>query len=49
MRDLLKAFTDVAGAIITLDALHTQADTTQAVLGRHADYVMTVNANMPTL
>jgi predicted transposase YbfD/YdcC len=49
VRDLLKAFTDLAGAVITIDALHTQHDTAQVVLDRHADYVMTVKGNMPTL
>jgi hypothetical protein len=32
-----------------VDALHMQSDTAQAITGRHADYVMTVKANMPTL
>ena len=41
----LKAFASLAGAVITIDALHTQADTAQAILGRHADYVMTVKGN----
>jgi len=49
VRELLKAFTDLAGAVITIDALHTQADTAQVILARHADYVMTVKGNMPTL
>jgi predicted transposase YbfD/YdcC len=49
VRELLKAFADLAGAVLTIDALHTQHDTAQAVLGRGADYVMTVKANMPTL
>jgi len=49
VRELLKAFTDLAGAVITVDALHTQSDTAQAITGRHAGYVMTVKANMPTL
>jgi predicted transposase YbfD/YdcC len=49
VRELLKAFAGLAGAVITIDALHTQADTAQAILDRHADYVMTVKANMPTL
>ena len=44
VRDLLKAFADLAGAVITIDALHTQGDTAQAVLDREADYVMTVKA-----
>jgi predicted transposase YbfD/YdcC len=49
VRDLLAAFTDLAHAVITLDALHTQHDTAQLILGRHADYAMTVKGNMPTL
>jgi predicted transposase YbfD/YdcC len=49
VRDLLKAFASLAGAVITIDALHTQHDTAQVITGRHADYVMTVKANMPTL
>src|SRR5438874_8145684 len=42
VRDLLKAFASLAGAVITIDALHTQSDTAQVILGRGADYVMTV-------
>ena len=49
VRDLLRAFASLAGAVITIDALHTQHDTAQVVTGRGADYVMTVKANMPTL
>ena len=49
VRELLKAFADLAGAVITIDALHTQHDTAQAILARKADYVMTVKGNMPTL
>jgi predicted transposase YbfD/YdcC len=49
VRELLKAFTDLKDAVITMDALHARHDTAQAVLARHADYVMTVKANMPTL
>jgi predicted transposase YbfD/YdcC len=49
VRELLKAFADVAGAVFTIDALHTQHDTAQLIIGRRADYVMTVKANMPTL
>jgi predicted transposase YbfD/YdcC len=49
VRDLLKAFTDLAGAVITIDAMHTQSDTAQVIIGRGADYVMTVKGNMPTL
>jgi predicted transposase YbfD/YdcC len=49
VRELLKAFTDLSGAVFTIDAMHTQHDTAQAILSRDADYVMTVKANMPTL
>lgn len=49
VRELLKAFADLAGAVLTIDAMHTQSDTAQVILGRGADYVMTVKANMPTL
>jgi predicted transposase YbfD/YdcC len=49
VRDLLKAFGDLAGAVITIDALHTQHDTATAILARRADYVMAVKGNMPTL
>jgi predicted transposase YbfD/YdcC len=49
VRDLLKAFADLAGAVITIDALHTQSDTAQVILDQGADYLMTVKANMPTL
>jgi predicted transposase YbfD/YdcC len=49
VRELLKAFTDLAGAVLTIDAMHTQSDTAQVILGRGADYVMTVKGNMPTL
>ena len=49
VRDLLKAFASLAAAVITIDAMHTQHDTAQVILGRGADYVMTVKANMPTL
>jgi predicted transposase YbfD/YdcC len=49
VRELLKAFTDLAGAVFTIDAMHTQHDTAQAIPGRGADDVMTAKANMPTL
>jgi len=49
VRDLLKAFASLASAVITIDAMHTQHDTAQVILGRGADYVMTVKANMPAL
>jgi hypothetical protein len=49
VRELLKAFADLSGAVITIDALHTQSDTAQVILDRGAGYVMTVKGNMPTL
>ena len=49
VRELLKAFADLAGAVLTIDAMHTQHDTAQLILGRGADYVMTVKANVPAL
>src|SRR5580700_8507743 len=42
VRELLKAFARLASAVITIDAMHTQHDTAQAILARQADYVMTV-------
>src|SRR5580692_12093900 len=49
VRELLKAFAGLSSAVITIDAMHTQHDTAQAVLDRKAYYVMTVKGNMPTL
>jgi len=49
VRELLKAFTDLAGAVITAGALPAQGGTAQAINGRHAGYVMTVKASMPAL
>jgi predicted transposase YbfD/YdcC len=49
VRDLLKAFASLAGAVITIGALHTQSDTAQVITGRGADYVMTVKGIMPAL
>jgi hypothetical protein len=49
VRELLKAFADLAGAVVTIDAMHTQGDMAEVILGRGADYVMTVKGNMPTL
>lgn len=49
VRDLLKAFASLTGAVVTIDAMHTQSDTARVILGRGADYVMTVKGNMPAL
>ena len=49
VRELLKAFVGLAGAVITIDAMHTQHDTARAILARHADYLMTVKASVSAL
>jgi predicted transposase YbfD/YdcC len=49
VRELLRAFTGLAGAVVTIDAMHTQGDTAQVIPGRGAGYLMTVKGNMPTL
>lgn len=51
VRDLLAGFhpADLHGCVITVDAMHTQDDTAQAILAAGADYVFTVKANRPTL
>src|SRR4030088_2213551 len=46
VRDLLKAFASLASAVVTIDAMHTQHDTAQVILGRGAGYVMTVKGNL---
>jgi predicted transposase YbfD/YdcC len=46
--DLLACF-DLTGAVITVDALHTQVDTATAITTAGADYVFTVKKNQPRL
>ncbi|WP_345718722.1 ISAs1 family transposase [Kineosporia mesophila] len=48
VRDLLKTF-DLTGVVVTVDAMHTQTDTVEAIVGDGGDYVFTVKANQPTL
>ena len=48
-RDLLRGLPDLAGAVVTFDAMHTQTSTAGLVLARGAHYVMCVKANTPTL
>jgi predicted transposase YbfD/YdcC len=48
VRDLLACF-DVAGAVVTVDAMHTQTDTATAITSAGGDYVFTVKGNTPTL
>lgn len=45
----LLGYLDLDGAVVTLDAMHTQADTATAITGAGRDCVFTVKANMPTL
>ena len=40
---------DLNGAVVTVDAMHTQTDTATVITGAGGDYVFTVKANMPTL
>lgn len=47
-RDLL-AVLDLAGAVVTMDAVHTQHDTATLVTSAGADYVLSVKANQKTL
>lgn len=50
-RELLAGFdpADLHGCVITLDAMHTLADTAQVILDAGADYVFTVKSNQPGL
>jgi len=46
----LLAGLDLAGLVVTADALHTQRETARHLVAeRHAHYVLTVKANQPTL
>jgi predicted transposase YbfD/YdcC len=46
--DLLKLM-DLDGAIVTLDAMHCQVDTAQAIVDARAEYILTVKGNQPSL
>ena len=39
VRELLKAFANLSGVVLTIDAMHTQHDTAQLILGTGADYM----------
>jgi predicted transposase YbfD/YdcC len=45
----LLAGLDLAGVVVTVDAMHTQVDTATAITGARGDYVFTVKANQPAL
>jgi predicted transposase YbfD/YdcC len=48
VRDLLACF-DLTGAVVSVDAMHTQTDTAAAITNAGGDYVFTIKANQPTL
>lgn len=51
VRDLLAGFnpSDLHGCVITLDAMHTLADTASTIMAAGADYLFTVKSNQPKL
>ncbi|HYN66296.1 MAG TPA: ISAs1 family transposase, partial [Ornithinibacter sp.] len=48
VRSLLTAF-DLAGVVVTVDAMHTQSDTARLIVDAGGDYVFTIKGNQPTL
>ena len=48
VRDLFKHL-HLTGAVVTLDAMHTQTDTAEQITAAGADYVLTVKSNQPGL
>lgn len=48
VRQLLGCF-DLTGAVVTVDAMHTQTGTAAAIVDAGGDYVFTVKNNTPTL
>jgi predicted transposase YbfD/YdcC len=46
---VLLTLLELEGAIVTLDAMHTQVETAKAIITAKADYVMTVKQNQPQL
>lgn len=48
VRNLLAGF-DLTGAVVTVDAMHTQTDTAAAITSAGGNYVFTVKGNTPTL
>jgi len=49
VRTLLANFDLTGGVVVTVDAMHTQHDTAQAILHAGGDYVFTVKNNQPRL
>jgi DDE_Tnp_1-associated/Transposase DDE domain len=48
VRTLLAGF-DLTGAVVTVDAMHTQTDTARLIVEAGGDYVFTVKGNQPSL
>lgn len=48
VRTLLAGF-DLAGVVVTVDAMHTQTDTAQLIVEAGGNYVFTVKRNQPSL
>lgn len=48
VRTLLAGF-DLAGVVVTVDAMHTQTDTAELIVEAGGDYVFTVKKNQPKL
>ncbi len=48
VRTLLATF-DLAGVVVSVDAMHTQTDTAQSIVEAGGDYVFTVKGNQPKL
>lgn len=40
---------DLTGAVVTMDAMHTQTATAELITAAGGDYLLTVKANQPTL
>jgi predicted transposase YbfD/YdcC len=47
--ELLKTLPDIAGAVLTADAMHCQVDTATTIRDRGAHYVLTCKNNQPSL
>jgi predicted transposase YbfD/YdcC len=47
-RELLEML-DLDGVVVTMDAMHTQRETAELIVGRGGDYVLTVKDNQPAL
>ena len=48
VQELLKVL-DLAGAVVSADAMHCQKETAKAVIDKESDYLLIVKGNQPTL